>query len=323
MLESLDVKDLDVYRFARSQLEQGYRLLAMAQGLRTLPASRERELLRDHLEQQRLVCLENVLRVLAAQDETGQMRTLWRGLNARDTRQRANSLEALEALVDSSLTKILVPHLEDMPAARRLAAGRKFFPLSLPDSRGPDLYAALRSENPFVRGMAEAFLNHGSPGRAREEGGVAAEISIPDRIVHLKEIEIFEGLSVSELAAVASVAEEMDSAPGEEVIREGEPGETMYLIVSGEVSVLKEREEGQRIELDRIGAGDYFGEMALFEDEVRSATIRTEKPARLLVLHKQEFREIVREYPEIALQICRVLGRRIRRLHEKVRRYEK
>ncbi|MBW1949342.1 MAG: cyclic nucleotide-binding domain-containing protein [Deltaproteobacteria bacterium] len=152
---------------------------------------------------------------------------------------------------------------------------------------------------------------------------MAAEISIPDRIVHLKEIEIFEGLSVSELAAVASVAEEMDSAPGEEVIREGEPGETMYLIVSGEVSVLKEREEGQRIELDRIGAGDYFGEMALFEDEVRSATIRTEKPARLLVLHKQEFREIVREYPEIALQICRVLGRRIRRLHEKVRRYEK
>lgn len=357
LLESLDVKDLDVYRFARSQLEQGYRLLAMAQGLRTLPASRERELLRDHLEQQRLVCLENVLRVLAAQDETGQMRTLWRGLNARDARQRANSLEALEALVDSSLTKILVPHLEDMPAARRLAAGRKFFPLSLPDSRGPDLYAALlgsgdwvcallalqmaakdgdggpdreavrdlltRSENPFVRGMAEAFLNHGSPGRAREEGGVAAEISIPDRIVHLKEIEIFEGLSVSELAAVASVAEEMDSAPGQEVIREGEPGETMYLIVSGEVSVLKEREEGQRIELDRIGAGDYFGEMALFEDEVRSATIRTEKPARLLVLHKQEFREIVREYPEIALQICRVLGRRIRRLHEKVRRYEK
>jgi CRP-like cAMP-binding protein len=112
-------------------------------------------------------------------------------------------------------------------------------------------------------------------------------------------------------------------APGEIVIEEGTSGDTMYLVVKGEVSVLKGRGEETTIELDRISEGDYFGEMALFEDTVRSASIRTEKETRLLVLHKREFTEIVREYPEIALHICRALGSRIRKLHEKIRQYEK
>ena len=79
-------------------------------------------------------------------------------------------------------------------------------------------------------------------------------------------------------------------------------------------------ETGNEIEVDRIKAGDYFGEMALFEDVPRSATIRTETDSRLLVLHKQEFNEIVREYPQIALTICKVLSSRIRTLHEKIKK---
>ena len=147
------------------------------------------------------------------------------------------------------------------------------------------------------------------------------EISIPDRVLRLKNINIFEGLSVSELAAIASVTEEVDYPVGEVVIREGETGETMFLVIKGNVSVIKgEEEEGtQKIELARIGAGDYFGEMALFEDTVRSATIRTAEESRFLVLHKQEFTEIVREYPQIALHICKALSNRLRQLHEKIK----
>jgi len=58
--------------------------------------------------------------------------------------------------------------------------------------------------------------------------------------------------------------------------------------------------------------------MALFEDILRSATIRAEQESHLLVLHKQEFKEIVREYPQIALNICKVLSGRIRKLHKKM-----
>ncbi len=147
-------------------------------------------------------------------------------------------------------------------------------------------------------------------------------ISIPEKIVHLKGIQIFEGLSVSELAAIASVMEEVVYPTGKDVIKEGEQGETMFMIINGEVSVIKAKEGGDELELARIRAGDYFGEMALFEDQVRSATIRTEEETGVLVLHKREFTEIVREYPQIALHICRVLSGRLRELHEKVRRSE-
>ena len=128
---------------------------------------------------------------------------------------------------------------------------------------------------------------------------------------------------MSELAAVASVTDEVVYQPGEIVIKEGEPGETMYMILTGEVSVVKSHGEAREIELDRVGIGDYFGEMALFEDILRSATIRTEEESRLLVLHKQEFKEIVREYPQIALHICKILGARIRTLHGKINRLVK
>ena len=106
---------------------------------------------------------------------------------------------------------------------------------------------------------------------------MGTEISIPDKILYLRKIQIFEELSITELAAVASVTEESVFQPGETVIKEGEPGEIMYLIIEGEVSVNKGQAKGHEIELDRISTGDYFGEMALFEDMPRSATIRTEK----------------------------------------------
>ena len=95
----------------------------------------------------------------------------------------------------------------------------------------------------------------------------------------------------------------------------------MFLIIKGAGSVIKGAgEEGEReIELGRTGTGDYFGEMALFEDAVRSATIRTAEEARFLILHKQEFTEIVREYPQIALHICKALSARIRDLHAKIK----
>ena len=145
------------------------------------------------------------------------------------------------------------------------------------------------------------------------------EISIGDRIFHLRKIQIFEGLSVSELATIASIAEEATFAPGEIVIKEGDPGETMYLVTSGEVTVIKGYGSPREIELDRIQGGDYFGEMALFDDAPRSATIRAGGESRMLVLHKREFTEIVREYPQIALEICKVLSLRIRRLHGKIK----
>jgi len=356
LLESMDIKNLDVFRAARFQLERSYRNMAEAETLRLIPESRERDLLLDHLEQKSKVRLENALRVLATQDRSGQTRTIWRGISSADLRQRSNSLEALEDLLDPSLSRIIMPLLEDLPPSQCLAVGRKKFKLPDFDSDPASIYPHLLakqnwvtvvltlylvshqgvdevvkeavedltgSENVYICQMAQCVFDLKQDRPVKKEDEMGTEISVPDKILHLRRIKIFEGLSITELAAVASVTEEIVFQPGETVIKEGEPGETMYLILEGEVSVNKGQEQGHEIELDRISAGDYFGEMALFEDIPRSATIRTQKETRLLMLHKREFAEIVREYPQIALHICRVLGARLRKLHDKVKRNEK
>jgi len=286
------------------------------------------------------------------------MRIIWRGLFSANNRQRSNSLEALDDSMDASLSSIMLPLLEGLPPAETLKTGMKNFKLpdfgadkgvicshllgkpdwvtvvltlNLISNQGTDgvdietIRKFTASENGYIRQMALRAMDteHHGPGKMEET--METEISIPDRILRLKGINIFEGLSVSELAAVASVTEEVDYPVDEIVIREGESGETMYLVIKGEVSVIKGmgEEGGREFELARIGAGDYFGEMALFEDTVRAASIRTAEASRFLVLHKQEFTEIVREYPQIALHICKALSGRLRELHEKIKAYDK
>jgi hypothetical protein len=359
LLESLNVKDIEVFKFARLQLERAYKNVSASDALdRARGNGAARDLLIEHLAERRGVLLENILRVLAAQDRSGKMRIIARGIGSRDARQRANSIEALEDSMDPALSKILLPLLEGQPVSQSLALGRKHFHLERFNGNVALLYSRLLSEpdwvtvlltlhlivqdpppnldRDLVRSLTQSGNRHVNAVAKRIIDGLAnqdlskgdameSEISLPEKVLHLRSIQIFQDLSVSELAAVASVTEEVVYLAGEVVIREGEPGDTMYLIIRGEVSVIKSQQgedASHEIELDRIRAGDYFGEMALFEDVVRSATIRTAEESRLLVLNKQEFTEIVREYPQIALHICRVLSERIRRLHQKIQSYE-
>ena len=354
LLETMSIKDLDVFRFVRSQAQAAYTLLVQQLAVRRCLSGPLAELLRAHLEERVWFLLQTVLRVLAAQDRSGRIRTVSRGLFAADSRQRANSLEAMVDIMDRNLSKVLIPLFEDMDITERIAVGRRYFTIdeSPQEAAGliavllesgsavtliltlallqqmedggeitPDRVAALiNHENPFVARSAKRLLagRRSDPDPKETAMPVPATIELSDKILHLRNIEIFAELTVNELAAIASVTEETTYDEGSLVFREGESGETLYLVVDGEVKVVKDCNADKEIELDTITAGDYFGEMALFGDDLRSATIRVAKPSRFLTLSKQELQEIVREYPQIALHVCKVLSGRIRRLHGKI-----
>jgi CRP-like cAMP-binding protein len=147
---------------------------------------------------------------------------------------------------------------------------------------------------------------------------MSQETTLSEKILLLRGMEIFEGLAVSELAAVASVCQDAEAAAGKNIITEGDAGDSMYLIVKGRVVVSQKGEDGCAMELATLGEGDYVGEMALFDDTPRSATVVADGPVQLLVLYKREFDETVREYPQVALQMCKELSRRLRKLHERI-----
>ncbi len=356
LLQSLQIRNLDVLKFARSQILRAYVNVAEVETLERLPESPEKRLLADHLIQKKKERVDTVLRVLSAQDPSGHLRLIHRGILSADGRQRANAVEALEDTLGSTLSKGMIPLIEDLSPSQCLQLGKDFvqvprldpapgalqthllskrdwvtvvLTLHLIGKQGLDggqkieVESLLKTDNAFAVAAARRYAGgDGQQSLPKGADDMETGITIPEKILHLRTIHIFESLSVSELAAIASVTEEVAYPKGTAIIQEGEQGETMYMIIEGEVSVIKRSQGGTEIILDRIRAGDYFGEMALFEDLLRSATIRTEEDTRLLVLDKREFTEIVREYPLIALQICKVLSQRLRKLHEKIRDYE-
>jgi flavin-dependent dehydrogenase len=106
-------------------------------------------------------------------------------------------------------------------------------------------------------------------------------------------------------------------ADGEVVIRQGDEGSCMYVIQEGSVEVLKE-DDGREITLGVLREGDVFGDMAIFEREVRSASVRALGEARILTIDRQTFLRRLQEDPTIAYTILRSMGRRVRRLDAQV-----
>ena len=100
---------------------------------------------------------------------------------------------------------------------------------------------------------------------------------------------------------------------GESIVRQGESGDCMYVIQAGQVEVLQER-EGKEIHLSVLDEGDVFGEMALFERETRSATVRALGDARVLTVDKKIFLRRVHEDPSFAFRILQKMSHRIREL---------
>lgn len=104
---------------------------------------------------------------------------------------------------------------------------------------------------------------------------------------------------------------------GEVIIRQGESGDSMYEIQDGQVEVIQEK-DGREVPLAVLGRGDFFGEMAIFEREVRSATVRAKGEVRVLTIDKRTFLRRITEDPSIAFRIVERMSHRIRKLDAEI-----
>ena len=112
-----------------------------------------------------------------------------------------------------------------------------------------------------------------------------------------------------------------DYKAGEVIFRQGDTGNCMFVIQDGEVEAIAES-NGREFRLRKMGPNDFFGEMALFEKETRTATIRTTKPTRVLSIDKKNFLGGIHEDPSLAFRIVQTMSHRIRDLTDRLARYE-
>lgn len=97
------------------------------------------------------------------------------------------------------------------------------------------------------------------------------------------------------------------------IVRQGETGDCMYVIQEGRVAVIQER-DGKEVPLAVLGKGDFFGEMALFDREMRSSTVRALGEVRVLTIDKKTFMRRVHEDPSLAFRIVQQMSQRIREM---------
>lgn len=103
---------------------------------------------------------------------------------------------------------------------------------------------------------------------------------------------------------------------GEVVVKQGEKGDCMYAIQEGQFAVYKEHEGRPPVRVAVLNKGDIFGEMAIFEQEIRSATVQALGDARVLTVDKKTFFRRVQEDPTLAFNMVRMMSQRIRNLIE-------
>ena len=134
----------------------------------------------------------------------------------------------------------------------------------------------------------------------------------------LRRVPLFSDLSEAELARFAEVTREREYPKNSVILFEDDPGDALYIVSSGQVKVVLIGEDGREVILSVLGDGDFFGEMALIDDEPRSAHVIAMKDSQLLVLRRDDFQAQLEVHPKIALKVLRVLVQRLRRADEKI-----
>jgi len=133
-------------------------------------------------------------------------------------------------------------------------------------------------------------------------------------------VPVFAGISDESLQLLAAEATINEVAEGQTIVREGEPGHSMYLIRSGKVEVVKHLGETEETSLAELSDGDFFGEMCIVEPMPRAATVRTVSPSVLVELPSSTFQHLygksMEDFNIVILNIARDLARRLRHLDE-------
>jgi CRP/FNR family transcriptional regulator, cyclic AMP receptor protein len=141
-----------------------------------------------------------------------------------------------------------------------------------------------------------------------------------DVVALLRQVPVFEALGPDDVRRVADVAVPRRFATGQVIFREGDSSDTCYVVRSGHTRALRENTDGRMIALAHFGPGDIFGELAMFDDERRSATVETLDAVEAIAIAGSDMRRLLREHPDIAVKLLVGVARRLREANERLTR---
>jgi CRP-like cAMP-binding protein len=129
----------------------------------------------------------------------------------------------------------------------------------------------------------------------------------------LSKVPLFQGLKDRQLQRLADRMVERHYGVGDLIVKQGQGGEGFYVLISGSAEATRERTDGEKIVVNNFGAADFFGELALLdEDGVRTASIAATEPTTCLVLTRWDFLATLRQDADMAVEILQEMAKRFR-----------
>ncbi len=153
-------------------------------------------------------------------------------------------------------------------------------------------------------------------GQPLSEGGEM--LSTIERVIFLKQVPFFQGMTVDQLRVLANVCEERTYTPDSLIYHLGDPGGVLYVIVNGKVGIELEKRGGSVARLATMGANSYFGEMDLFDDHPRSTSAVAVEATHVLELRREPLVALSRQYPDMSLELIKVLSARLREANDRI-----
>jgi len=168
---------------------------------------------------------------------------------------------------------------------------------------------------------APSLVNHPNPDivqltqwlQTEQTGVTIPMLSLIEKVLFLKEVSIFAETPETILANVGSILTELRVNSGETIITKGQPASSLYIIVDGQVRV-----HDNELTLGELGPGDVFGELALLDTGLRSATVTATQSVRLLRLEQTAFYDLMTDHIEVAQGVIRVLTQQVRTLTQQL-----
>jgi HEAT repeat protein len=289
---------------------------AAAEALETLPLNGAREEVRRFAEQSVARALEDHRLRTALPHDGAVIETLRDSLGARAERRAVDALRAAALLGDRAAVSAALDSLQVADAAQRANALEVIETVGEPEivrpllalwepqrDHRPDadaIRALLDDPDEWIRACAELASNalKGEP-----MTHTLPTVPLVERVIFLRRVPLFAELPPQDLQPIAAAAEEHVFSADEVIAERGEPGDTTYILVEGQVRVIGPRDE----ELAIRGPGEVIGEMAVISSRPRVASLVTATDVRVLELHKAAFEAILRERPETALAMMRLL----------------
>jgi CRP/FNR family cyclic AMP-dependent transcriptional regulator len=134
-----------------------------------------------------------------------------------------------------------------------------------------------------------------------------------ERIRFLSRVPLFHGLKERQLSRLVSRFVQRDYKAGQDIVTQGKGGAGLFIIVSGAAEAIRVRADGSKAVVNTFGPTDFFGELALLDDEPRTASVVTTEDTQCLVLSQWEFFGALREDAEMGIEILQEIARRFRR----------